>query len=514
MAIIIPSKNIYEKKNEKIRDNVIGQIEVNATEVEVVNDYGEIVANEKITQFIVDDGTNASDESLKYDREVNYLSSSDTYVYNLISAAYCEYNTFKKTNITLKIPVLLKNKYIEKILYGLSANGEYNIKYSLYGKTETGVASSTFKYSHSSAWETDGYKVKVKKGDISYSNATAETESTIVLPRELNYTHTYAWEVDHSVTLDVTASSTINDVNTTIGSAIPSIKKENGVEYFKLNFDILCGVTTVTLGGGVDATDSGELVLSGDITMRGTYTKYTPTQIEVTVYGITIGIDLNEKTVYIPENASAKNVFSMDNNELLQTTNARYEKKYYTVAIGGGLSSGAYRYVECYPNENYGFTDGQKLLLNNEPAYISGVEEYESEKNKYYTLRISIGGEWDKYMNNKSTYFSCYSFLPSITLTDIFADVKDKYANGKETATLRCSIADYYDGNGVKRISKDEAQIFSIYDKVQPMICGANGQDTPMSKNKDGLPKEFQVLSTKIFFDGAVWQELTLQEVD
>ena len=43
MAIIIPSKNIYEKQNPKVRDNVIERIEVGAVEVVPNNEYGAVV---------------------------------------------------------------------------------------------------------------------------------------------------------------------------------------------------------------------------------------------------------------------------------------------------------------------------------------------------------------------------------------------------------------------------------------------------------------------------------------
>jgi hypothetical protein len=55
--------------------------------------------------------------------------------------------------------------------------------------------------------------------------------------------------------------------------------------------------------------------------------------------------------------------------------------------------------------------------------------------------------------------------------------------------------------------------VFDIGDEVIPMIYGADGKDKPMSLYADATPKVFRVCGTKIFYDGAVWQELTLQEV-
>lgn len=53
---------------------------------------------------------------------------------------------------------------------------------------------------------------------------------------------------------------------------------------------------------------------------------------------------------------------------------------------------------------------------------------------------------------------------------------------------------------------------YEIGDIVIPMVYGANGVDKPMSKYADGTPKQFQVQGVRIYYDGAVWQELTLQE--
>ena len=53
---------------------------------------------------------------------------------------------------------------------------------------------------------------------------------------------------------------------------------------------------------------------------------------------------------------------------------------------------------------------------------------------------------------------------------------------------------------------------FNIYDEVIPMVLGADGNDKYMSLYSDGSPKVFKVLGNKPFYDGAVWQEIYLQE--
>lgn len=95
-------------------------------------------------------------------------------------------------------------------------------------------------------------------------------------------------------------------------------------------------------------------------------------------------------------------------------------------------------------------------------------------------------------------------------------NIISEYKDGKETATILCEIADYYDYNTKEKvisIDKSDKMCFHIGDEVVPMVFNYLGQDAPMSLYKDGSPKVFSVIGTKIFYDGAVWQELTLQEV-
>ena len=89
-----------------------------------------------------------------------------------------------------------------------------------------------------------------------------------------------------------------------------------------------------------------------------------------------------------------------------------------------------------------------------------------------------------------------------------------EYANGKETAKILCSIGEYADENDNLVISTktDSKMLFEHYDKVVPMVRNGDGIDLAMSYDKNGLAKVFDVVGVKVFFDGAVWQELTLRE--
>lgn len=94
----------------------------------------------------------------------------------------------------------------------------------------------------------------------------------------------------------------------------------------------------------------------------------------------------------------------------------------------------------------------------------------------------------------------------------ISEEIINNYRYGKETAKMTCIIGDYFDENNNKIISIDgEKMVFDIYDEVIPLTY-TNLSDKPMSITNDGKAKVFIVLESRVFYDGAVWQELTLQE--
>lgn len=122
------------------------------------------------------------------------------------------------------------------------------------------------------------------------------------------------------------------------------------------------------------------------------------------------------------------------------------------------------------------------------------------------------------YNNNSDLNVSGNTFNQTL-----ISEITNDYQNGKETATIRVSINDYYDtdGNIAVSINKhygadgqelDIPMLFKNGDIVIPYVATPNG-DRPMSSNPDGTPKEFLVTGVTLISDGAVWQELQLQEV-
>jgi hypothetical protein len=388
--------------------------------------------------------------------------------------------------------------------------------------------------------------------------------------------------------------------------------------------DIVVGATVVRTTGGGYNKPSG--AISGQ--MLGAYIEYEATRIEVTVYGNTIGIDLVDKTVYIPEtDKTSKKVHSIEGNELMQTTNTKGEIVVWTM-----------RQNQDYGTEILGGT----LPLNRTKITFYSQNAINSKKTIYAMggIEFSVAAGVTSY-----TYKGIISVQKIVgeldgrvqVISDMYANTQRQYANGKETATIRCSIGDYFDKDGNKQISdsltknllhrkylfgkkmtqygvtatvlpdggiqlkgtntqddriffnlskqyfgdKDvicyegatsntvsdytismfgeglsnvaigynkhntttwlsikagvtvdavvypmlnkggyilyeptiSPMSFQIGDQVIPRVYGVDGKDRPMSTYKNGSEKVFQVLGSKIFYDGAVWQELSLQEV-
>jgi hypothetical protein len=96
------------------------------------------------------------------------------------------------------------------------------------------------------------------------------------------------------------------------------------------------------------------------------------------------------------------------------------------------------------------------------------------------------------------------------------AEVYDKYKNGKETATLLCLVGKYYDLEGnlvVDADNEDESipPLLKKYDLVVPYIHTSNGE-VPLSTDKDGNAKQFQIIGVNFRYRGIARQEIVIQE--
>lgn len=487
MAIVIPSSKTYNRQNPKVRDNVIERIEVGAVEVLSNNEYETPVYNESLDlttfieqennekqRYIVDTGTDG--ESMYYHYAYVYLN-----------------NKIKYINKKITINKLKNNNLISNIYYGKNKDDEEEIEYSLRLKKEKKPIYAKIQMT--------GYQATIL--EKSYGEITESTE--IIQTSNKRQFPIMPILISKKV-FGTTAS--LNGVNDPTNLLISY--KENE-ENYEIEIQILEYFYAENFKGGYDIV--GPLNRpTVEINVEGEVEEYTPLSLEITLYGNTIGIDLNDKTVYIPEtDKTSKKVYSVDGNELMQPTNyyVIYENPIF-VTVGGELGSSAdTAYYELFGED---LSVGQILHYNNEEAEITELLEETSDA---YRLRIKPNGEWAKATTKTITAY-LYKTIKN-AINENYGKTKIDYTNGKETATIRCSVNDYFDYDSKEKIisidNSTNKMSFKIGDQVIPMVYGADGQDRPMSTYQNGSPKVFQVLGSNIFYDGAVWQELSLQEV-
>ena len=168
-------------------------------------------------------------------------------------------------------------------------------------------------------------------------------------------------------------------------------------------------------------------------------------------------------------------------------------------------------------------SDGEKGII--ELSFSQVISLAVGDKTQYILSEtISIVGDYitteqtsKRIGNGEKTFAISANSLIQGTNTNLekFAnDILANYGKGKETITIRCSIGEYYDDNGKLAISSKTANkmTFSHYDQVVVMKRNAWGTDSPISLNQDGSATIFEVIGVRKFYDGAVWQELTLKE--
>lgn len=425
MAIRIPSSKTYERQNPKVMDNVIERIEVGTVEVVSNNKYNENVflksynSNEINILGGFGDKIDGSQAGKEYAGSV--YSNGYGVVYLEITPYYLPSGIDDK--ITIIIPKKTKNSFIDKINTGSTTLGN-NIGVSFEYKKYIGIAKGVCYISDGGSSRSFDITEKIIE-DIPKNNKTSNIS--------IDFTNEFTWESEyvegqyHKQNIDISEKFNLKNLD---NIAKANVRQDE--DNFYIDLKILCGYERIALGGYTPPKAGGTPSNEVTINLSGNVEIFEPITIELTFKGDKIGIDLQDKTVYI-NGETQKKVHSVDGNELMQTTN---------YLLDGGVNA----------------------------------------------------------------------------IETMYGETRKEYERGKETATIRCSIGDYYDyDSGEKMIAIDNStgkMSFKMYDQIIPMVYGADGKDRPMSIYQDGSPKVFQVLGSKIFYDGAVWQELSLQELD
>lgn len=406
MAIIIPSKCIYNKENPKVRDNIIDKIEVDANLVSSADEYATLV-------YSIDSDEVPIKEIDQNTTKRHFVGDDNGHLALAFLDNFAGYYV-----ADIKIPRNKDNKYITKLYKGEKKEDgktvqEDVIYYSLYGnKTTRPISAIVYQKPNVSLSDS-------KMSAFTYGEETVEEDVSIEIPELpviVSRKNTFPTPALEAKVVGVSDQSTY------------TITESN--DYFTITVKFLTFFTVDEMTG---VYSIASMLNSHDIPISGTRTQYIANRISITVYGNTIGIDLANQTIIVGD-ANGNKPFSADGNELMQTSN----------------------------------------------YYISE--------------------------NNSA-------------IENSFSKTLQHYSNGKETAVLRCSISDYYTDGGVLAISANgkvgvspDQMIFEVGDEVIPMVMGTDGNDRPLSK-KNGSAKVFKVVGVKPYYDGAVWQEISVQEV-
>ena len=141
MAILIPSKNIYDKNNPKIIDNIIDNINVNSTAISSDNRYNVGVHIEKYSQPSFKHAFTTDYEEWTNAATVNARNGSDAYVH--YAGVAVGIRTHYANDINIYINRLIENSYISTLLTGYNKNGYANVNYSVVYKHYTGTSKIT-----------------------------------------------------------------------------------------------------------------------------------------------------------------------------------------------------------------------------------------------------------------------------------------------------------------------------------------------------------------------------------
>lgn len=451
MAILIPSKNIYYKQNPKVRDNVIERIEVGAVEVVPANEYETTVYNKDLTIENVEKLEN----TINSYKDAVATNQGGSTIRNVRGACGLKYILHYVTIPEIYIPKVQRNKFISKIYKDKDENGNPQIKIGLRIRQSTFTGDSS-------------YQPSTNTFDFSKSLSKKE-EQTLYGLQDLEYKN----DVSSSVSsLSISNPYSINSYH--------SIIEENNQlkinSYLYVNSNNNWSPSTITVDNSITANLQENDITVEEVTRDG-IDCYKLSSVKVL-----IGVD----TIFMSCLVESSSDFSN---------------------VGGYYRSVGTRILqECEELSItvYGNTIGIDLV--DKTVYING----ETAKKVH-----SVDG--NELMQTSNYYRIDMNYVTG-AIRKFFGETRDIYEKGKETATIRCSIGDYYDYDSKEKvISVDNStgkMSFKMYDQVIPMVYGADRQDRPMSTYQDGSPKVFQVLGSNIYYDGAVWQELSLQEVD
>lgn len=425
--IIIPSKDIYEINNQKVVDNEVDNIEVGVKNVSVARKYSETVfhdtySTEKQYEYEV---------SIDKDLEGDIAKHSDDAVgvFN-----YVEYNSHKYIDEEILIPRLKDNQFIESLVLGTNSEGNSNITVSIIGHAKTGTVTSQ-NWTGDINYIGDRYSLtNIKKQPFSYSDGIEGEQQTLQIPTKISMSDRLQTIAG---VLGKEASVTLSGGNES--RVVATIIEQNGIEYWHLNMMMLCGVRVVKFNSyntAINNPTTIEIPVSGSLA-KTEYTEYIATQIELSILGNTIVLDLQDETVKIGDGQRG---YSFSGNELMQAGGIKY-----LLQFGKGV---------IYKDSQYAYVPYTSMSGNNPPLnsiVLLGADEettYEEALVTQYlvdgenvsVLRARSGGIIDSFSYSGNPV----SFVLGVGIRYNCKDIIKEWKNGKEVAVIKCGLGEYY----------------------------------------------------------------------
>lgn len=498
--IIIPSKNIYAKDNQKVIKNLIDYIEADQKIPQIIADT-QNVYNENIT--------NINDFYDGTPQDKGQLVGPDG---GFLNIAYVKLNPTYTTK-TITIPKQTQNSSITKLLTGLSDTGYPNITYTLRGIVKNGTQTGSVTF-----WNWVDNTANFISATLNQPTNITGEEKYYTLDDKKSVSITVNEDPNdktgHPPIFNADASVTLDDLTNVVKA-----KATEYTDHYTITLTILCGLEIIKCGGYyTGASPSGNN--SGVASISGTYEKYDPLRVRISFKGNVLELDLQDNTLTI---GNGKNTYSFSGNELMQDTNSPTVRDTYNKVLTQYINGKEVATLKCNIDDYYD-TNGNLVVSPktqwryDNPVNIKKVkklgafEEY-GVVNQYYQIEV-IGTKVLREGNHlyyNSTNFADSGEIATEQLAPIYGLAVPQ--NGDFDKKL-----DSIDTNteltlGLNSVPIPVNMTFHIGDTVIPYVYSAQGVDRPMSYYIDNTPKQFVVVGKGISYRGRVYQTLTLQEV-
>lgn len=478
MAIIIPSKKIFSVVNPKVRNNDIDEVRIETTNINSnVVITGENVYNKQILNLSNKHNYTVVDKGFGYGLGAPKKFAFAKYDQKKVLASKVDNGTEIRLE-QIKIPKLKDKSYISNIYLDNS-----NIKVELIGTIEKGTVSGTIEeLVYSEPTEISNPQVFTIPTEITAKFGLPYTEATVKL-------------------------TPLNDNGENL---LFSDGGDDGENLF-LNIGMVCGVRITRCGAYVlDYMDD----YINKASVEGEYEKYVPTEINLSVMGETIGIELSTGNVtYKSENSNGETPISLDGNELMQNS-ARINGKLLTADLADNIFA---QYKGGKEAINLSCSIGE---------YYSIVNDLEISTKGY----AKFNGQWElkaEYLYADSNFIGTTQWivLKEKHPYDVFFECtyyKEGSPQGKDTLvvpsnSLESNKITLMEADGIwfkidKTLKNPPMSLQASY-KIIPMKRNEFGEDIPISNYSNGSPKVFEVINESVAYDGTILQNLEAQEI-